>query len=483
MKRLVNMNDSTPNTFLSASAFIKMFNISNESVDNIDINYQDNTLIINISLMKKIHNCPVCKHETNKIKDYYTKTFTHQIITNQNTKIFYKARRYICPNCSKTFYEDNPFIFKNTTLSPLTVFNVLDDLKKSNETFSSVANRYFLSITTIQSIFDTHVKINRSPLPEILLIDEVYIKRGSYACVMVDFKQRTICELLAERKKDFLVNYLLTIPIEERKNVKYVCCDMWETYRSITQLYLPNTKVIVDKFHIIQELSRRVEQVRIEIMKNLKPQPIKEFESVKAKADYDEQDKNYYLMKKFNWTLFNTLTFNPNKKKRYNKKLGRYLNIYDIKQELLKIDPLINKMDNLYFYLSKFFKECTIDNAREELDNLIKKFEEFEHEEVAKFANTLKRWKNEIINSFIIVGEETISITNKKTKETHKKIKPIRVSNGVIERVNKTIKDLKRNANGYNNFERFRQRVFYVVNKNSSYTHYPASRLKRNKRE
>ena len=62
------------------------------------------------------------------------------------------------------------------------------------------------------------------------------------------------------------------------------------------------------------------------------------------------------------------------------------------------------------------------------------------------FAGTLSRWKNEIINSFTPVGNSTIN-------------------NERIENINRTIKIIKRNANGYKNFDRLRRRIMWCVNK------------------
>ena len=41
----------------------------------------------------------------------------------------------------------------------------------------------------------------------------------------------------------------------------------------------------------------------------------------------------------------------------------------------------------------------------------------------------------------------------------------ITINNGRIENINRTIKTIKRNANGYKNFERLRRRIMWCVNK------------------
>ena len=55
----------------------------------------------------------------------------------------------------------------------------------------------------------------------------------------------------------------MLIPLEERKKVKYVSFDMWETYRIVVKHVFPDACCISDHFHVIQELTRRVDRVRI----------------------------------------------------------------------------------------------------------------------------------------------------------------------------------------------------------------------------
>lgn len=88
-------------------------------------------MYVNITLNKDWVQCPVCGHTTSRVKDYTDKKITHSVMTTTNCYIIYHARRYQCPHCKKTFYENNPFTFGGR-LSVATVFNVLRDLKSPN---------------------------------------------------------------------------------------------------------------------------------------------------------------------------------------------------------------------------------------------------------------------------------------------------------------------------------------------------------------
>lgn len=68
-------------------------------------------------------------------------------------------------------------------------------------------------------------------------------------------------------------------------------------------------------------------------------------------------------------------------------------------------------------------------------------------EEFRAFGGLLFNWMKEIINSFRRIGER-------------------RLSNGAIEGVNSRIKTIIKNANGYTNFGRLRNRIIFSININ-----------------
>jgi hypothetical protein len=71
-------------------------------------------------------------------------------------------------------------------------------------------------------------------------------------------------------------------------------------------------------------------------------------------------------------------------------------------------------------------------------------------------GSTLDNWKEEIANSFIPYKRH-----NGKT---------VRLSNGKIEGKNSYIKKMLKLANGYSNFERFRNRAMYCENYFETYS-------------
>lgn len=88
------------------------------------------------------------------------------------------------------------------------------------------------------------------------------------------------------------------------------------------------------------------------------------------------------------------------------------------------------------------------------IEELIISFRNSQIKEMMDFGNTLVKWKYEIVNSFVPANGR-------------------RISNGLIENRNKSIKLLKHSSNGYLNWHRFKTRIMYSLNKDSTYHLYP----------
>lgn len=111
-----------------------------------------------------------------------------------------------------------------------------------------------------------------------------------------------------------------------------------------------------------------------------------------------------------------------------------------------------------------FYQKANIDTARDILNEIIQDMQNSTAPEMNNFANTVVRWKTEIINSFTVVGERVDKKGN---------VIKLRINNGIIENRNKSIKLLKHSSNGYLNWYRFRNRVLYCLNNDTTYFLYP----------
>lgn len=460
------------------SDILDMFGIDKDILESYDIHHLDDGVHIFVKLKLREHKCPVCDQTTSYVKGYTDKKITHSVLVNHPCFIEYKARRLVCKTCGKTFYETNPFTFNGMKISAVTVYNILQDLKDPHVTFTSAAQRYHVSVPTVIKIFDNHVHISRRKLPKYLAFDEVYAYRcdgkGHYLCVLLDFETQKIVDILPSRKKDDLIRYFSSIPRKEREGVLMTSFDMWETYRTVSKVMFPNSSGILDHYHLCQEVTRRVDKVRIRVMNQnyhiKKVLEKKRKDDIKLTPDENERleqaAKNYYVLKKFNWMLYKSnICFDPNEEKKFNHVLKGYYNYYSIMDYLLNIDKDLETAFNLKDEITILYDDYSYDDSKQAIDTIIHDFRNCGIKEMAGFADTLVRWKPNIKNSLIVLGKK---YDKKKKKEV-----PVRMNNGRIEAMNKSIKLIKHGSNGYSNFTRFRNRILYSLNDDATFSMYP----------
>ena len=82
------------------------------------------------------------------------------------------------------------------------------------------------------------------------------------------------------------------------------------------------------------------------------------------------------------------------------------MNYYDLRKKLLEINNDLTICYSLKLELVDFYSKSTIDNAKVNLEELIRSCIDTNIEEMIKFSNNLINWKQEIINSFTIVSSE-----------------------------------------------------------------------------
>ena len=215
---------------------LQLFNLEYSDVQDVSCIRAETLSLLTLLLLLILFRHPVCGCDQPHIRTTSPRTLPTRSFRQAVHSRRYHARRYVCPVCGKTYYEHNPFVFKSMKISALTVYSILSDLKNYNETFSSVAKDTLHLFYYIASIFDSHVDMKERRC-QMINFDEVYARSddSKYVCMLLDFGARASpVDALPSRRYDYLHSYFsLRIPKEERDNVRYVCSDMYDCYRSI----------------------------------------------------------------------------------------------------------------------------------------------------------------------------------------------------------------------------------------------------------
>lgn len=435
--------------FITYSIFFKDTNFDFDSIIHRNIN---DVLHFDTYLIPEDEVCPICG-STHIIKNGHAyKTVKHCTVSTCLIVVRIHIQCYICKDCGYSFREKENFSSTYDGYSKESILFILNQLKYASMTFERVADICHLSRQNIIDIFDRYIDYTPGVLPSVLSFDEKHINKSitedAYLFSIVDFKSNKLYDLLPNRHKRTLIAYFNRFSREELLNVQYVVMDMYEPYLDVSKLFFKNAKIAIDSFHVIQNVNRALDKVRIRIM-----------QKYNNKASKTEDNTVfYYLLKKYRYYLFKEID-DITDKRFYNRKLKGWYDKYSFLKIILDIDDSLKKAYYFACDYREFNRVCNFDNAKERLDELIKDFYDSYIHEFVDLAKTLSTWKEYIINSFIIVPD-ALSKPDKYGNSY-----PRRLSSGAIEGLNSILQEINIVGKGYSNFIRFKNRAIYVINK------------------
>ena len=346
-------------------------------------------------------------NKTNAIHDYRTQKIKDIPAFGKDVEIILRKRRYLCKHCEKRFPEENTFLPRYYRMTNRFVVFVLNKLTEERS-FTSVAREVNLSVSTVIRIFDL-INYPKPDLPVALSIDEFKGNTNGekYQCIITDPIKKQVLDILSERYKPYLTDYFKEYSKEERNKVTYFVSDMWRTYEDISNIWFENSTQIIDKYHWIRQVIWAFENVRKEEQKKLGSNIRRYFKRSKS-----------LLIKRYD-------SLNDEDKQAVNVMLYYSVNI-----------------SRAYWYKEQFLKIISCkspEKAKELLNEWIINAENCGIPQFEKCSETMRNWYKGITNSFYTP-----------------------ITNGFTEGCNNKIKVLKRNAFGYRNFKRFRNRILHI---------------------
>ena len=389
----------------------KLLGLQGLNITSIEEN--EKNIIIYAEMERKEHNCISCGTATNPVHDYREQVIKDIPAFGKLVSIVLRKRRYRCKHCGKRFFETNSFLPKYHRMTIRLCAFVIDKLR-DERSFTSVAKEVNLSVSTVIRIFDV-ISYPKPELSNSLSIDEF---KGNtwgekYQCILTDPVNKVVLDILPERYKPYLTRYFKGFTRAERDSVEYFVSDMWRTYSDVSDVWFKNATQVVDKYHWIRQAMWAFENVRKEEQKKLSTNLRKYFKRSKS-----------LLIKRYD-------SLEEEQKQQVNVMLYYSVNI-----------------SRAYFYKEKFLKILNskdVESAKQAMSDWIHNAEDCGIPQFEKCAETMRNWYTGIINSF--------STT---------------ITNGFTEGCNNKIKVLKRNAYGYRNFKRFRNRILHIFSHQNS---------------
>lgn len=370
------------------------------------VNERNGQLCICVELPRKEHTCPVCGARTSAIHDYRKQAVRDIPAFGKNVHLVLRKRRYRC-TCGKRFFEVNTWLPRYRRMTNRVSSAVINELS-GVASYTSVAKKFSLSVTTVQRIFDL-VSYPKPAMPKVLAIDEFKGNTGGekFNVILTDPEKGVVLDILPKRYGIYLSEYFSSIRREERKKTSYFVSDMWNTYVDSAAVYFRNADHVVDRFHWIRQGLQAFEEVRKQEQKLLG-------EVLRKKTKHCR----FLLLKRYEDL--------PEEKK-------------------FRVDTILEASPHLtsaHFLKERLLRISDEENAEQAVKLFCEWISMAETSGLQPFADcakTFHNWSVGIVNSLRCP-----------------------YSNGFTEGCNNKIKILKRNAYGLRNFPRFRNRILHM---------------------
>lgn len=318
-----------------------------------------------------------------------------------------------------------------------------------------------MSDTQVLNIFNRYVKLERLPLTDIISIDEVFTNMdvsSKYSLAIQDFYTGDPIDLLRSRRTNVTDPYFTSIPVEEKYAVKYLLTDMYKPYLKYIDNFFPRAVPVVDSFHVVQWANHEIDNYIRQLIKKYKQRDRDLYEQRSFEAYRPVKpplSHEVYILQKYKWLILSNqsnITYHIDT--RMDSHFHALMNTYDYENYLFRIDPRLRTLRELKekyvtFNERNAGKPAT---AKKEIETLITEYFNSKDPIFVNFASLLRRYRDPIINSFIIVE-----------KYGSGGFYTSRLSNGPIESLNRKVKDPKRMGRGYRSFEHFRNRFLYAT--------------------
>lgn len=246
-------------------------------------------------------------------------------------------------------------------------------------------------------------------VPERIGVDEKsFARRHKYETLIYDLDRRCVEFVTDGRTEASLSEYYRQFDNKELEQIKVVAMDMWEAYIGATKSHVPqaNEKIVFDKFHVVQYMTKAVDKVR----------KAENTELAEQGLDWLKRTKWLWISNEENIPQWRRAEFEELKKK--DLKVGR---AWSIKENLRNFWNCATKEEARIFF-DKWYWWATHSKLKPVIDA----------------AKTLKRHLENILTYFV-----------------H------RVTNALGESINSKIEKIKKTACGYRNRDHYKTAIYF----------------------
>ena len=360
-------------------------------------------IVVEVEGRPKRGPCPFCgctdvySHGKGK-----TRKVLHSWSNGKKVYLELRRKRWRCRKCGHFFSDGAELLRSYSRITRQAEVEALWQLR--DRSFSQVKRELGVGYGTLRRLLGMEIDGEALGFVEgedeiFLGIDEHSLRHQEMVYTVAEVKRRRLLGVLGDDRIVTLKGFLSRIP---KDKVREVCIDMKESLRKAAEGLFPRAKVVVDPFHVVAYSNKQMDVAR------------------KIEQEVSRKRRVRIPRKIF---LIGGEKLSEEKKQKVNDLLDKYPGLKGFYWAKEKIREL--------------YRQQSREEASELLSNIIINLKSSDDGELIRWGNTLKRWKEPILNHF----------DNWTT-------------NGYTEGCNTKIKMLKRNSYGIRNVEVYWRKMF-----------------------
>lgn len=209
--------------------------------------------------------CSGCGRKFTAVYDSYEREVRDLPCFEYRTTVVIELYRVRCPDCGiKT--ETVPQLPSKAPFSKR--FEEAVGLACESAPVRRVARQLGLAASTVRAIDLRYLKRWAAARKKLVLrqmgVDEIYLgKKQKFLTVASNLETGEPLWFGKERKKETLDEFFQQqMSAFQRSAIRAACVDMWEPFRQSIEQWVPNCRIVYDKFHIMQHAGAAVDEVR-----------------------------------------------------------------------------------------------------------------------------------------------------------------------------------------------------------------------------
>jgi len=213
--------------------------------------------------------CSQCGKRTNRVHGYRSPQFVKHVSVG-DTQLFLviHKRRFYCPRCQVAFVEEIAGLSKWSRHTTKLADEILNRLKESS--FATVTRT--TSLTYRKQAQALLLKVNPSipdwesvNKPFVMGLDEQSFAGHDMITTITDITHRRLLCVLPNDRKATIAQFYDSIPDDKTDLVQAICTDMRPVYDTAKSKHpkLKSVPRVIDKFHVIADANKRVNDERL----------------------------------------------------------------------------------------------------------------------------------------------------------------------------------------------------------------------------